>query len=124
MTFLVNHFYMNDLNQLKEELRKFNQERDWDQFHSPKNIAMALSVEASEIVEIFQWMNTEDSYELDEENYQKLEEEIGDVFLYLQLLASKFDIDPLDAGRKKLEVNKEKYPVDKAKGSAKKYTDL
>lgn len=115
---------MNDLNQLKEELRKFNQERDWDQFHSPKNIAMALSVEASEIVEIFQWMNTEDSYELDEENYQNLEEEIGDVFLYLQLLASKFDIDPLDAGRKKLEVNKEKYPVDKAKGSAKKYTDL
>ncbi|WP_138431926.1 nucleotide pyrophosphohydrolase [Fodinibius saliphilus] len=115
---------MDQLQELKEKLEEFNKERDWDQFHSPKNVAMALSVEASEIVEIFQWMQGEESFELDADEKDKLEEELGDVFLYLQLLASKYDINLLEAGKKKLAKNREKYPVEKAKGSSKKYTDL
>ncbi|SHE57670.1 NTP pyrophosphatase, house-cleaning of non-canonical NTPs [Fodinibius roseus] len=115
---------MNRLDDLKEKLQEFNRERDWDQFHSPKNIAMALSVEASEIVEIFQWMQEEQSYDLERDEKEKLEEELGDVFLYLQLLASKYDIDLLEVARKKLAKNKKKYPVNKAKGSSKKYAEL
>lgn len=115
---------MKDLEEMKEKLQEFNRERDWDQFHSPKNIAMALSVEAGEIVEIFQWMTEEDSYDLAGEEKQKLEEELGDVFLYLQLLASKYDIDLIEVAEKKLAKNKKKYPVGKARGSSKKYTDL
>ncbi|SMO93283.1 nucleotide pyrophosphohydrolase [Fodinibius sediminis] len=115
---------MDQLASIKVKLEEFNKERDWDQFHSPKNIAMALSVEASEIVEIFQWMQGEESFELNASEKEKLEEELGDVFLYLQLLASKYDIDLLEVAKKKLEKNKEKYPIEKAKGSSKKYTDL
>lgn len=115
---------MNRLDELKEKLQKFNKERDWDQFHSPKNVAMALSVEASEIVEIFQWMQEEQSYDLDPDEKEKLEEELGDVFLYLQLLASKYDIDLLEVAKKKLAKNRKKYPVDKSKGSSKKYNEL
>lgn len=115
---------MDDLKQLKEDLKKFNKDRDWEQFHSPKNIAMALSVEVSEIVELFQWMSKEDSYNLEEEKVQRLKDEIGDVFLYLQLLASKYDIDLIEVGKAKLKRNEEKYPVDKSRGSAKKYNEL
>ena len=115
---------MDQLEVLKEKLEEFNNERDWEQFHSPKNIAMALSVEASEIVEIFQWVKGEDSYDLATEKKQKLEEELGDVFLYLQLLASKYDIDLLKVAQKKLAKNEKKYPIGKAKGSSKKYTEL
>lgn len=109
---------------LKDELQEFNKERDWDQFHTPKNIAMALSVEASEIVELFQWMEADESFHLSTEKIQRLKEEVGDVFLYLLLLSSKFDIDPIDAASKKLQENKKKYPIDKAKGSSKKYNEL
>ncbi len=115
---------MADIEALKAKLEKFNEARDWHQFHTPKNVAMALSVEASEIVELFQWMDGEESYELSDEKLQKLEEELGDVFLYLLLLASKYDIDLPEAAEKKLEKNREKYPADKARGSATKYTDL
>ena len=115
---------MDQLKSLKVKLEEFNKERDWDQFHAPKNIAMALSVEASEIVEIFQWMQEEESFELDTGEKERLEEELGDVFLYLQLLASKYDIDLLEAAKKKLAKNKEKYPIEKAKGSSKKYSEL
>lgn len=115
---------MNQLDELKEKLKEFNKKRDWDQFHSPKNIAMALSVEASEIVEIFQWMQDEQSYDLGSDDKEKLGDELGDVFLYLQLLASKYDIDLLEVAKKKLAKNEKKYPVNKAKGSSKKYTKL
>lgn len=115
---------MNDLKQLKEDLEQFNKDRDWEQFHSPKNIAMALSVEASEIVELFQWMSEEECYELDGKKFQRLKDEIGDVFLYLQLLASKYDIDLIEAAKAKLKRNEEKYPVERSRGTAKKYNEL
>jgi len=115
---------MDKLEQLEKQFEDFVRDRDWEQFHSPKNVAMALSVEASEIVEIFQWMNGEDSYNLDDDKIKRLKEEIGDVFLYLQLLAAKYDIDMIEVAEKKLTKNKEKYPVNKAKGSSKKYTEF
>lgn len=115
---------MDEMKQLKKDLEKFNKDRDWEQFHSPKNIAMALSVEVSEIVELFQWLGKEESYNLDEKKIQRLKDELGDVFLYLQLLASKYDIDLVEVGREKLKRNEKKYPVEKARGSAKKYNEL
>jgi len=115
---------MNEFEKLSKKLQEFNKERDWEQFHSPKNIAMALSVEVSEIVELFQWMGKEESYDLKEEKFQRLKNEIGDVFLYLLLLASKYDIDLVEVGRAKLKRNEEKYPVEKSRGSAKKYNEL
>ena len=115
---------MDPIDQLRSDYEDFVRDRDWEQFHSPKNLAMALSVEASEIVEIFQWMNGAESYDLEDEKLQHLREEIGDVLLYLLLLASKYDVDPISAARQKLEHNDQKYPVDKAKGTAKKYTEL
>lgn len=115
---------MANLESLKNRLARFNEERDWSQFHTPKNLSMALSVEASEIVELFQWMDAHESYNLDRDKQEKLEQEIGDVFLYLLTLSSKFDIDPVAAAERKLELNRDKYPVDKARGSAKKYDEL
>lgn len=115
---------MDQLEQLKANLEKFVKERDWEQFHSPKNVAMALSVEAGEVVEIFQWLSEQESYALEDKELNKLKEELGDVFLYLQLLASKYDIDLVEAARNKMQKNDQKYPANKAKGSAKKYTDL
>lgn len=115
---------MNDLETLKKCLRGFAEERDWDQFHSPKNLAMALTVETSELLEHFQWVTEEQSSNLPPEKLQQVREEIGDVLIYLTRLADKLGVDPLEAAAKKLEVNREKYPADKAKGSAKKYTEL
>ena len=109
---------------LAEELRTFADERDWNQFHSPKNLTMALSVEASEIMEHFQWLTEEQSSALPPEKIQQVREEIGDVLIYLTRLADKLGIDPLKAAFEKLEVNRAKYPADKVRGSAKKYTDL
>ena len=109
---------------LTQKNRIFTQERDWQQFHSPKNLAMALSVEVSEIVEIFQWLTQEQSRNLDEAKKTHLEEEIGDVMIYLTNLADKFGINPIEAAKKKMEINIKKYPADKARGSAKKYNEL
>ncbi|MBC8259473.1 MAG: nucleotide pyrophosphohydrolase [SAR324 cluster bacterium] len=108
---------------LKKQLRLFAAERDWDQFHSPKNLSMAMSVEAAEILEIFQWMSDEESRQLDQQKLQHLEEEIGDVMNYLVALADKFGMDPLEAARKKIKLNAEKYPASRVRGSAKKYDE-
>ena len=105
------------------KLRTFAKERDWEQFHSPKNLTMALSVEVSEIVELFQWMTEEQSKKLSPEKVEKLKEEIGDVMIYLTKLANKFGIDPVDAARKKLEINEKKYPAGVVKGKAEKYDE-
>jgi len=113
-----------DLKQLQAELRKFAQDRDWDQFHSPKNLATALSVEAAELLEHFQWLTDEQSRTLPQERLDKVGEEVADVLLYLLQLADKLGIDPIEAANYKLSRNAEKYPVDRAKGSSKKYTDL
>jgi NTP pyrophosphatase (non-canonical NTP hydrolase) len=108
---------------LVEKLRAFAQERDWHQFHSPKNLAMALSVEASEIMEIFQWLTQPQSRALDAEKLEKLKDEIGDVQIYLTMLADKFGIDPIEAAHAKVEKNRANYPVHKAKGNALKYKE-
>jgi len=112
-----------DMQELARRLRRFARERDWEQFHSPKNLAMALSVEAAEIVELFQWLSEADSRNLDVAKRLELEEEIGDVLIYLVNLADKFDINPLDAAMKKLEKNEEKYPARTVQGKSLKYTE-
>ena len=109
---------------LAAKLRTFASERDWDQFHSPKNLVMALSVEVSELMEHFQWLTEEQSSALPPEKLQQVREEIGDVLIYLTRLADKLGVDMLEAAAEKLEVNRAKYPVEKVRGSAKKYTEL
>ena len=109
---------------LIKQIRDFSAKRDWEQFHSPKNLAMALSVEAAELVEIFQWLTESESYLLSEEKVEHLKEEIGDVMICLTGLADKFGINPLSAAEEKIKLNEIKYPVDKAKGKADKYTDI
>ena len=108
---------------LREAIRAFIDERDWEQFHSPKNLAMALSVETSEIVEHFQWLTEEQSKNLPPEKRAKVKEEIGDVMIYLTELADKLGIDLVETARAKLEINGQKYPAELAKGKVSKYTE-
>ncbi len=112
------------LDGLLEEVREFVRERDWSQYHSPKNLSMALSVEASELAEIFQWLTEDQSRSLTPEQKAHAAEEIGDVLIYLVNLADRLGIDPVAAARAKLVLNRIKYPVEKAKGSAEKYDRL
>ena len=113
-----------DLNTLKQRLREFAEVRDWDQFHSPKNLSMALSAEVAEIVEHFQWLTEEQSKNLPQDKLDEVETELADTLIYLIRLADKLGIDLLVAAQSKIELNEQKYPVDKAKGNAKKYTEL
>ena len=106
---------------LKRDIKTFIRERDWEQFHAPKNLAMALSVEASEILELFQWKENDD--ELTGEEQQALAQEIGDVLIYLLELADKCGIDPVQAAHQKLKLNAKKYPADQVRGKAEKYTE-
>lgn len=112
------------LEALRDALRRFAADRDWDQFHSPKNLAMALSVEVAELLEHFQWISEAGSAALTPDQNSKVREEAADVLLYLVRLADKLNIDLLLAATEKIEVNREKYPVDKARGSSNKYTKL
>lgn len=111
------------MDELKRRLRQFAKERDWEQFHSPKNLAMALGVEAAEIMEIFQWLSEGESRDLSKEKLTHLGEELGDVLIYLVRLADQCGIDPLEAANAKLAKNKKKYPADTVKGKALKYTE-
>jgi len=113
---------MNDLESIKQRLAEFAEARDWDQFHSPKNLSMALSAEVAEIVEYFQWLTEEQSKNLSHDKLAEVETELADTLIYLIRLADKLDIDLLKAATSKIEVNEQKYPVEKAKGNAKKYT--
>jgi NTP pyrophosphatase (non-canonical NTP hydrolase) len=113
-----------ELDLLRDQLRIFAAERDWDQFHSPKNLAMALAAESGELVEAFQWLTEEQSRRLSPEAMAAAGEEIADVLLYLIRLADKLGIDPVAAAKAKMVENARKYPVDKARGTAKKYTEL
>lgn len=115
---------MTDIKRLQGALRAFAAERDWDQFHSPKNLAAALSVEAAELLEIFQWLTEEESQNLGSKQVEAVREEIADVFLYLLRLADRVGVDVLAAAEAKLARNAEKYPVHRAKGRRDKYTDL
>jgi dCTP diphosphatase len=109
---------------LRDKLRQFAAERDWDQFHSPKNLAMALSVEAAEVLEHFQWLSDTESADLAPEKCAKIREELADVLLYLIRLADKLNIDLATAAEDKLSVNTQKYPIQKARGNNKKYTEF
>ena len=111
------------MKKLIKEINKFSKERDWDQFHSPKNIAIALSVETAELLEIFTWLSENESYNLSEDQLNKIKEEIGDIVIYLLAFCEKLEIDYKECAFNKLEVNKEKYPVKKVKGSSKKYNE-
>lgn len=111
------------IEQLRQKIRDFASERDWDQFHSPKNISMAMIVEAAELVEHFQWLTEEQSQSLPEGKRVEVEKELADIFLYLIRIADKLDIDLLNAANNKIKINDEKYPADKVRGSAKKYTE-
>ncbi len=115
-----------NVEKINNEVVSFIKERDWDQFHSIKNLSMALSVETSELVELFQWLKEEESNQvaLNPKLKLKVEAEIADIFIYLLRIAMKSDIDIEAAVFSKIKQNSEKYPVDKAKGSAAKYTDL
>jgi dCTP diphosphatase len=112
------------LHHLKLQLREFAAERDWDQFHSPKNLASALAVEAAELLEPFQWLTEEQSRILSPVKREAVRKEIADVLIYLIRLADTLDIDLLQAARDKIAENAAKYPIDKVRGSARKYTDL
>jgi NTP pyrophosphatase (non-canonical NTP hydrolase) len=111
------------LQQLAEHLRQFAAERDWEQFHSPKNLAMALSVEVAEIAEHFQWLTEQQSRELDAAKRVEVEHELADTLIYLVRLADQLQIDLLAAVERKLAINEAKYPAEKVRGSPKKYTD-
>jgi dCTP diphosphatase len=115
---------MTELDSLREQLRDFAAARDWDQFHSPKNLAMALAGEAGELVETFQWLTEEQSRNLSPQALVAASDEIADVLLYLVRLSDKLGIDPIAAANRKLLANAAKYPVDKARGNSRKYTEL
>jgi len=109
---------MTDLEELREAIVRFTQERDWDQFHNGKDLALALSIEAAELNEAFLWKQAE------EVNVEKVKEELADIFNYAILIADKYDLDIKQIVMDKLKRNAEKYPVEKAYGSAKKYDEL
>ena len=114
---------MNTLEDLKAAIDSFVVEREWGQFHSPKNLSMALSVEASELTEHFLWLTQEESRNLNPYKLAEVEEEVGDVLIYLLRMSQVLGIDPLKAAHTKLEWNKVKYPVWLVRGKANKYTE-
>jgi len=99
------------MKKLQSNLAQFVKDRNWEQFHSPKNLAMALSVETAELMEIFQWMESQESRTVDAATRRHIEEEVGDVMIYLTMLAGKFSLDPIEAAHKKMVLNAKKYPV-------------
>ena len=114
---------MRDLGELKARLREFVAERDWDRFHSPKNLAMALSVEAAELVELFQWLTEEETARADGKLRRRAAEELADVLWYLVRIADRLDIDLLAAAEAKLAENARKYPVARVRGQSLKYDE-
>lgn len=109
---------MTEIESLKEQIHNFTVERDWDQFHDGKNLAIALSIEANELLEAFLWKDAEDA------KVEKIREELADVFNYAFLMAHRYNLDVKEIILEKLKKNAEKYPVEKAYGSAKKYNEL
>ena len=117
---------MENLKSLQKKIKRFVSERDWEKFHSLKNLSMSFSIEAAELMEHFQWVDTDDCNpkDLEENQYEQIKEEIADVMIYSLMFSSEMGIDPLSAIEEKIEKNEEKYPVQKAKGSTKKYTEF
>ena len=108
---------------LAQRLRVFAAERDWDAFHSPKNLAMALTGEAGELAAEFQWLTEIESQTLDPDRMERVRQEAGDVLLYLVRLADKLDFDLIEAAEQKMALNARRYPADKVRGSARKYNE-
>ncbi len=111
------------IEELKLKLREFAQERDWEKFHSPKNLSMALSVEASELVENFQWMTEKQSFNLDPKRHAAVAFELADIFIFLLRLSDQLNVDLMEVTKRKMELNNKRYPIDMVKGSSKKYSE-
>ena len=109
---------MKESEEIIQALLKFRNERDWEQFHNPKDLALAISIESAELLELFLWKKA------DEANTEKVKEELADIFSFAFLLAEKYEFDVRDIVLEKIRTNEKKYPVDKAKGTAKKYDEL
>ena len=109
---------------LLKKLLHFRKERDWEQFHNPKNLAISLSIEANELLEHFQWLNLDESQEYSQKHKDEIAEEMADVLNYLLLMADNLNINLINSAIKKIEKSKKKYPVEKSKGSSKKYNKL
>jgi dCTP diphosphatase len=113
-----------DLESIQKKIISFRNERDWQQFHDPKNLAEALSIEAGELLENFLWKTTEQSRNLSPEELKNVKEELADIFIFLTYLSEEYNIDLLKEVDRKIAKNETKYPVHKAKGTSKKYTEL
>lgn len=109
---------MSEIKTIIERIREFNRERDWEQFHNPKDLAIALNIETSELLELFLWKRDQDV------NIEKIKEELADIFTFALNLSDKFNLDVFEIVMEKMRKNAEKYPVEKSKGSSKKYSDL
>ena len=114
----------NDIERLAARLRDFATERDWDQFHSPKNLASALAVEAGEVLECFQWITEPDSRRLDADRRERVALELADVLLYLIRLADKLGVNLIEAAERKIAINAKRYPPALSRGSSRKYTEI
>lgn len=114
---------IDSLESLRDCLREFALKRDWDQYHTPKNLSMALIAEAAELIEHFQWVNGDQSHLLEAKTRQSVEEELADILIYLVRISDKLDVDLYKAVERKIAINEKKYPADKVRGSAKKYTE-
>jgi NTP pyrophosphatase (non-canonical NTP hydrolase) len=124
MTNDKSHDAAGSLEALRDSLRQFAVDRDWSQFHTPKNLAIAMTVEVAELLEQFQWLREGSLAELGPARLADVRLELADVLVYLVMLADRLDVDLLQAARDKLKQNAEKYPVDKARGTSRKYTEL
>jgi NTP pyrophosphatase (non-canonical NTP hydrolase) len=113
------NFFLN----LRDRLREFAIDRDWEKFHSPKNLVMALASEVGELIEHFQWLTEEESKSLPETKLSEVEQELADIFIYLVRLCDKLGINLTEATFRKIKINSEKYPIDRVRSSAKKYTE-
>jgi len=114
---------LTEIEKLQKRLSEFADCRDWQQFHSPKNLSMALVVEAGELVEHFQWLTQDESFKLSSDKLEAVGEELADIFVYLVRLADQLDIDLPAAVERKISINEEKYPADRVRGSARKYNE-
>lgn len=115
---------MRKLDELKEIILKFRDDRNWQQFHDPKNLSEAISIESSELLENFLWKTKYESTNLEGSDKKKIEEEVADIFIYILILCNELDIDLIQVVKEKVEINEKKYPVDKSKGKRIKYNNL
>ncbi len=114
----------NRFEHLCQKILEFRDDRDWARYHDPKNLSQAISIEAAELQEIFLWKTNEESRNFNGKEIQKVKEELADIFIFMMYMCHEFGIDIMEEVEKKLAINGEKYPVEKAMGSSKKYTDL